>query len=159
MNIGIILHSQTGNTYLVGQKLQEKLKTNGHNVTLLRMKTINNTNPNQNPKDIQLDYMPKVNDYDALVFGGWIQAFNLCPGLSMYLKQLSSLNDKKVTCFLTQRFPYKWMGGRNGLSKMKKILSSKGATVIASGIINWSKKNKLDDQIEELVENISRQYD
>jgi len=157
MNIGIILHSQTGNTYFVGQKLQEKLETNGHNVTLLRIKTINDTNENQ--KDIQLDHMPEVNSYDALVFGGWIQAFNLYPGLSMYLNQISSLNDKKVTCFLTQHFPYKWMGGSNGLSKMKRILSSKGATVIASGIINWSKKNKRADQIEELVENISKQYD
>ncbi len=157
MNIGIILHSQTGNTYSVGQKLQEKLKTNGHNVTILRMKTINHTGPNQ--KDIQLTYMPEVNGFDGLVFGGWIQAFGLCPGLSMYLKQLPVLHDKKVTCFVTQHFPYKWMGGRNGLSKMKNILSAKGTIVIASGIINWSKTNKRDEQIEELTEKISRQYD
>jgi flavodoxin len=125
MNIGIILHSQTGNTFLVGQKLQEELETKGHKVTLLRMKTISDTGKNHNQKDIQLDQMPEANDYDALVFGGWIQAFNLCPGLSMYLNQISSLNDKKVTCFLTQHFPYKWMGGWNGLNKMKKIISSK----------------------------------
>lgn len=157
MKIGIILHSQTGNTYLVGQKLQEKLKANGHDVTLTRIQTKDAANQNQ--KDIQLDCMPEVNDYDALVFGGWIQAFNLYPGLSMYLDQLPSLTDKKVTCFLTQHFRYKWMGGMIGLSKMKKILLSKGATVLASEIINWSDENKRTKQIVELVENISRQYD
>lgn len=30
MNIGIIVHSQTGNTYLVGQKIQEKLIVYGN---------------------------------------------------------------------------------------------------------------------------------
>jgi flavodoxin len=157
MNIGIIVHSQTGNTYLVGQKIQEKLIANGHNVTLIRIQTKNAANQNQ--KDIQLDCMPEVNDYDALVFGGWIQAFNLYPGLSMYLNQLPSLADKKVTCFLTQHFRYKWMGGMIGLSKMKKSLHSKGATVLAAEIVNWSDEKKRAKQIVELVEKISRQYD
>lgn len=157
MKIGIILHSQTGNTYLVGQKLEEKLKTMGHDVTLLRMKTIGN--PEAKDEDIQLDVMPEVIDYDALIFGGWIQAFNLCPGLSKYLKQLSFLKDKKISVFLTQHFPYKWMGGNTGMAKMKKILSSKGAVVSYSGIINWSKKNQRDDQIDKLVEKLSSQFD
>lgn len=156
MNIGIIVHSQTGNTYSVGEKIEEKLRADGHNVSLIRIQTKDAANKNQ--KDIQLDCMPEVKDYDALVFGGWIQAFNLYPGVSMYLNQLPSLSDKKVTCFLTQHFRYKWMGGMNGLSKMEKILSSKGATVLAANIINWSDENKRPKQIGELVENISRQY-
>jgi flavodoxin len=156
MNIGIILHSQTGNTYSVGQKIEEKLRADGHNVTLIRIQTKDGFN--KNDKDIHLDSMPDVDGFDALVFGGWIQAFNLYPGVSMYLNQLPSLSDKKVTCFLTQHFRYKWMGGMNGLSKMEKILSSRGATVLAADIINWSDENKRPKQIEELVENISRQY-
>lgn len=157
MNIGIILHSQTGNTCFVGQKIEEKLKAKGHNVTLIRIQTKDAANKDE--KDIQLDCMPDVDGYDALVFGGWIQAFNLYPGVAMYLNQLPPLNDKKVTCFLTQHFRYKWMGGTIGLSKMKKILVSKGATVLAAEIINWSDENKRPKQIVELVENISRQYD
>lgn len=157
MKIGIILHSQTGNTYSVGQKLEEKLKTKGHDVTLVRMKTIGDTEAKE--QDVQLDVMPEVTDYDALIFGGWILAFNLCPGISKYLKQLSFLNDKKVSVFLTQHFPYKWMGGTVGMFKMKEILSSKGAVISSSGIINWSRKNKRDDQINILVEKLSRQFD
>jgi flavodoxin len=156
MNIGIILHSQTGNTYSVGQKIEEKLKADGHSVKLIRIRTKDAADKNE--KDIRLDCMPEVKDYDALVFGGWIQAFNLYPGVSMYLNQLPSLSDKKVTCFLTQHFRYKWMGGMIGLSKMKKILTSKGAIVLTAEIINWSEENKRVKQIADLVEKISRQY-
>jgi len=115
MKIGIILHSQTGNTYAVGQKLKEKLESKGHQVTLSRMKTMNESMPTQN--NVQLDCMPETSEYDALVFGGWVQAFGLCASMTFYLNQLSSLAQKRTACFLTQFFPYPWMGGRNALSK------------------------------------------
>jgi hypothetical protein len=50
------------------------------------------------------------------------------------------------------------MGGMIGLSKMKKILTSKGAIVLTAEIINWSEENKRVKQIADLVEKISRQY-
>lgn len=155
MRIGVILHSQTGNTFFVGQKIKDKLELYGHNVVLLRMTNIDNDARNV---EIELDQNPEIDSFEALVFGGWIQAFSLCPGMMMYLEQLPSLKDKKVTCFLTQYFPYKWMGGSKGLSKMKKIIASKGTTVLESGIINWSKKNDRFKQINNLAEMISKQY-
>ncbi len=156
MNIGVILHSQSGNTYAVGQKLMDKLVADGHHVTLSRIKTLNDSDKNQ--KMTQLDCLPETSGYDALIFGGWVQAFGLCPGMTMYLGQLASIEDMKTTCFLTQHFPYPWMGGRNAMSKMTRILSSKGANVVASGIINWSRKGNRDNQIDTLVTNLCRQY-
>ena len=38
MNIGIILYSQTGNTYSVSLKLKEKLITAGHSVNIKQLK-------------------------------------------------------------------------------------------------------------------------
>ena len=40
MNIGIILYSETGNTYSVSQKLKEKLVKAGHSVNMERLKVI-----------------------------------------------------------------------------------------------------------------------
>ena len=157
MKIGVILHSQTGNTHEVGQKIKERLESNGHQVTLSRMKTLNASNASQ--KEIQLDCTPETGAYDALIFGGWVQGFALCPGMSLYLNQLSSLATKKTACFITEHFPYPWMGGRSAMSKMTRILTAKGAVVVASGIINWSKKSGHENQIEALVEHISKQYD
>jgi flavodoxin len=40
MKIGIIVHSQTGHTYSVVQKLQEKLLAAGHSVNIERIKSV-----------------------------------------------------------------------------------------------------------------------
>ena len=157
MNIGIIVHSQTGHTLLVGERIQEKLRADGHEVTLIRMQNINGTDGAADPKNIQLDRMPEVDGYDGLIFGAWVQAFNLCPGFSKYIQQLPKIETDQVGCFLTQQFRYKWMGGNLALAKMKKAIAAKDAKVRATGVINWSNK-KRDKQIEDLAATFSRQF-
>lgn len=150
MKIGIIVHSQTGNTLSVGEKIREKLILSGHSVTLHRIQNLNGKDPAATAESIQLDSMPTIDGYDALIFGGWVQAFNLCPGVTKYLNQLENIEAKPVSCFVTHHFPFKWMGGTGSLSKMKKILESKGAKINASDVINWSSK-KRESQIDEVV--------
>ncbi|MFD1032396.1 flavodoxin family protein [Metaplanococcus flavidus] len=111
MNIGIIVHSQTGHTMLVGERIREKLESIGHEVSLIRMKNLDNTDPEHHPKNIKLDHIPEASGYDALIFGAWVQAFNLCSGFHLYLKQIPVFDTKNVSCFLTEHFPYRWMGG------------------------------------------------
>lgn len=157
MKIGIIVHSQSGHTLLVGEKLREKLRSEGHEVTLKRFQNIENSTGSQKSENIRLDHIPETAGYDALIFGAWVQAFNLCPGFHLYLKQIPDFDTNNVSCFLTEQFPYKWMGGSRALSKMKKFLEEKGATINASGVINWGNK-KREQQIDELVARFSRQY-
>lgn len=157
MKIGIIVHSQTGHTLLAGERLREKLQRDGHEVTLMRFQTIGNSNAPQKTKDIQLDHIPRAQGYDALIFGAWVEAFNLCHGFTLYLKQIPDFDTSNVSCFLTQQFRYKWMGGSLAMSKMKRLLTAKGAKVNATGIINWSNK-KREQQIDDLVVRFSSQY-
>lgn len=156
MKIGIILHSQTGHTLQVGERIQEKLLAQGKDVELIRIKTLGDVEKMGHP--ISLDHMPEVDAFDGLILGGWVQAFGLYPGMVMYLGQLPSLKDKHITCFLTQHFPYKWMGGNAALSKMKKTIATKGGVVHASGIVNWSRKKTLETQIETVADLISKSY-
>ena len=44
MNIGMIIHSQTGNTHSVAMKLKEKLSAAGHAVDLERLKVVGGYN-------------------------------------------------------------------------------------------------------------------
>ena len=157
MKIGIIVHSQTGHTLLVGERLREKLQSDGHEVTLKRFQNTETPQGPQKPEDIKLDQIPEANGYDALIFGAWVQAFNLCPGFTSYLKQIPDFDTNNVSCFLTEQFPYKWMGGSLALSKMKKGLTGKGATIKESGVINWGNK-KREKQIDDLVARFSNQY-
>ena len=102
MKIGIIVHSQTNNTYLVAQKLQEKLSEDGNEVEIKRVKMKGGDKSGR--KDIQIENPPEVSDYDALIFGSPVHAFSLAPAMKVYLEQIPSLQDKKIAFLLPRDY-------------------------------------------------------
>lgn len=109
MNIGIILYSETGNTYSVSQKLKEKLVKSGHSANIERLKVIGKIH--SSTKDVKFETLPNIEPYDALVFGSPVQAFSLSSAMTAYLSQLKPLKDKKVAFLVTQYFLFPWLGG------------------------------------------------
>ena len=155
MNIGIILYSETGNTYSVSQKLKEKLVKAEHSVNIERLKVIGKVKPGT--KDIKFETLPDNDSYDALVFGSPVQAFSLSSAMTAYLSQIKSLQDKKAAFLVTQYFPFPWLGGNRAIGEMKKIGESKGATVCGTAVVNWSKPSR-EKQITEMVEKLSKLF-
>ena len=154
MNIGIIVYSQTGNTYSVALKLKEKLATAGYSVNIERVKI---SGRESGAKDFQFKTRPKVKTYDALVFGSPVEAFSLSPVMKSYLTQIASLKSKKVACFVTKHLPFYWTGGNQAVNKMKKICESKGAAVCESGIVIWSSTHR-EKMITDVVEKLSKLF-
>ena len=152
LNIGIIVYSQTGNTYSVALKLKEKLITTGHSANIERLIPTVDVHPGV--KNLQLKTRPKVDTYDALVFGSPVQGFTVSPAMISYLSQIASLKSKKVSCLVTQFFPFPWMGGNRAIARMKKICESKGAVVCGTGIVNWT-GGRRDQKIIEVVDRLS----
>ena len=154
MKIGIIVHSQTGNTYSVAEKLKEKLLEAGHSVNIERIKPVGGEKTNEKDVSrIRIEKLPDVNSYDALVFGAPVQGASVSPVLAAYLTQVASLQNKKVACLVTEFFPYPWMGGTRAINQMKKVCESKGASVCGTGIVNWSsigREKKITDVVEQL---------
>jgi len=155
MNIGIILYSQTGNTYSVSLKLKEKLVTAGHSVNIERLKVVDEVPPGA--KDIKFETLPDTGPYDALVFGSPVQAFSLSSVMAGYLTQIPSLQGKKAAFLVTQFLPFPWMGGNRTVGQMKKICESKGASVCGTEIVNWSKPSR-EKRIAEVVEKLSKLF-
>jgi len=155
MNIGIILYSETGNTYSVSQKLKEKLVKAGHSVNIERLKAIGKVKPGT--KDIKFEMLPDIEPYDALVFGSPVQAFSLSSAMRVYLSQIKSLQDKKAAFLVTQFFPFPWLGGNHTIGQMKKICESKGANICGTAVVNWSKPSR-EKQITEMVEKLSKSF-
>ena len=154
MNIGIIVHSQTGNTFSVAEKLQGKLSELGHTVKLERLQALGEVKPRA--KNIGFQALPEIGSYDALVLGAPVQAFSLSPVMQSYLGQLGLVQGKKVALLLTQHFPYAWMGGNRALGQLRTGCQSKGAVVCGTGIVHWSKAGR-EQQISDVVETLSRQ--
>jgi flavodoxin len=150
MKVGIIVHSNTGNTLSVAKKLKEKLLAKGHWANIEQVTAVNEK-PSPNEK-IQLKTIPDTSNYDALIFGAPVQALSLSPVMNMYLSQLPPLNNKKVICFMTQQFPYRWMGGTRAINQIKKICQAKTGSIEEAGVINWSHKER-ERKIDNVIEN------
>ena len=148
MKIGIVVYSQTGNTLLVAQKLQEELEASGLAASIEQVTIIGSASPGS--KDVQLDNTPQVDPYDAIVFGSPVQAFSLASAMKAYLKQLPSLKGKKIACFVTKQLPFHWTGGTRAVGTMKQICQARGASVIGSDIVVWSKTRR-DENINQCV--------
>lgn len=155
MKIGIIVHSLTGHTYTVAQKLKEQLDKKGHEVSIEKINVVGKEDP-QN-MDFKLDSPPNLSAYDAVCFGGPVRGFSISPILSTYLSQIESLNGKKVACFVTKTLAGNWTGGNRTIKQIKTLCEDKNGTVIATGILVWPKKNT-DFKVNEAAENIANAF-
>lgn len=154
MKIGIIVYSQTENTYSVAQKLQEKLKGAVNEVEIERATPVGDVHPGS--KNIEFENNPDINEYDALIFGAPVHAFSLAPAMRAYLGQISQIQDKKVALFVTKGLRFNWTGGTRAIGQMKKICQSKGGMVYGTGIVVWNKNR--EEKIAELIEEFSRLF-
>lgn len=153
MNIGIIVYSRTGNTLSVGEKIKEALIAKEHSVCLEKISAENETSQAKGP--IRLTSIPYPSPYDALILGGPVAGAQLSPFMKEYLSRLPAIRGKKVACFVTQHFPLKWMGSTRAVKQITRAVEQKGAPVIASGIVQWSSKER-DEQISQVVNNLRR---
>ncbi|AXV37501.1 MAG: flavodoxin [Methanobacterium sp. BRmetb2] len=151
MKIGIIVFSQTENSYSVALKLKDKLVESGHEVEVERVVPVGDVPPRA--KVVEFQNEPEVSGYDAIVFGSPVHAFTLAPAMNAYLEQISSLQDKKIACFVTKGLPFNWTGGNKAIGIMKKICESKGGTVVGTDIVIW--RGDVDKKIEDLIRKFS----
>lgn len=153
MNIGLIIHSFTGHTLSVGEIIKERLIAKGHNAEIIRINAVNE-NPN-NYRNFELANKPDIAKYDFVFLGAMVIGFNLSPVMKAYIKQIEGIKGKKVSCFLTEMFPKKWMGGNRSMKQMTSMLSEKGAEIVDSDIVNWMKKDR-ENIISEIADRLSK---
>lgn len=153
MRIGIIIHSYTGNTLSVGERLKESLIAKGHIVQLERV-IAENEDPNAKEK-VRLKSIPDISNYDYIIIGAPVRGFSLSPAIRVYLSQITEIQRKKVVCFVTQHFPKPWMGGNRAIKQMLGIIEQKGVNVLATGVINWTNKTR-EEQIDGLIDRLCR---
>ena len=156
MHIGLIIYSQTGNTLHIAQRLQAKLNELGHHVSLTHIKSKNDENQFQEPFEMIIQGDPIQTKYDVVVFGAWVQAFNLCFGFRSFLNQLEEISAQQVHAYVTQHFPFPWMGGYQAISTMKKLLIKKSIKVHSTQVFNKMNK-KMDTHVEQWITKIVKE--
>ncbi len=152
MNVGLIIHSQTGNTYSVAERLSEKLCAVGHSATLQRLEPVGEVRPGA--KEVEFKELPDVGRFDAIVFGAPVHAFSLSTAMKAYLQKLPLLTGKRVALLVTQAFPFAWMGGNRAVRQLRRACEAKGAQVCGTGVVNWSRGR--ERRIAEVTDRLGR---
>lgn len=153
MKVGIIVHSLTGNTLSVASKLEAALHSAGHTAAIERVTAVGESP--KLPGGAQLENVPDVSGYDALLFGAPVHGFSLSKTMAAYLSGIPSLQGKKVGAFVTQQLSKAWLGGNRAVRQLKNACDAKGAQVFATGVVNWSNQER-EKQIESVVERLIR---
>ena len=151
MKIGIIVHSFTGNTLAVAREIRNKLTQSGHLAEIEQIKIFGGEEPNNT--QILLENPPEVSKYDALIFGAPVRGFSISPVISSYLKQVSSLDKKRVACFVTKQLNSYWTGGKRAINSMKELCETKDGNIVGTGVIFWRSKTRISE-IELLAEKL-----
>lgn len=154
MKVGVVVYSETGNTLFVAQKIIERLNGSGNQAVLERITTIGKPNP-ADRSEVHYENLPVLEGYDAFVFGSPVQGFQVAPAMAKYIPQIAHLKGKKAVGFVTEQFPFPWMGGNRSLSQLESLLKSGGALPSKAGVVNWS-GGKRQELIQEVVDNAVR---
>jgi flavodoxin len=153
MRVGIIVYSQTGNTFSVGEIMKGKLTAEGHLVNLDRI-TIEGEPP-KSAKKVYFENQPRVDIYKDVIFGAPVQGFRLAMVMDKYLSEVGSLKGKKVHLFVTKGLASKWTGGNGAIKKMRKMCEAKGAEIGETGMVFWKDKYK-DKMMDDLIARIDK---
>lgn len=128
MHVGIIVHSQSGNTALFAKAICDHLRNAGieTSIELLRVSGSIKLRSSQ----VSLRNNPEVHEYDTLLFGCPVWGFAPSPAILSYLNMLDSLKGKKALPFATHGLPFKSFGANQALRKMKACLEILQAEVL-----------------------------
>jgi flavodoxin len=151
VNIGIIVYSQTGHTLSVATRLKERLSAAGHVVTVEQIEAMGPARPRAT--SVKLRTRPRIDAYDALVFGSPVWGGALASPVTSYLEQISSLEGKKVACLVTSAFAAAGWGRNQTIAQMVAVCESKGATVCGSagvGWFSWTRKRRISEAVDAL---------
>lgn len=149
MNIGIIVHSQSGHTLLVANKLHNQLQQAGHSVSLERIAAVNDKITDV--KAIKLKSIPNLNQYDVVILGAPVHGFALSIVMQAFLHQLPDTKNKVVMGYVTQFFPHPSMGGNQAIQQLTTLCHDKNLVVSRTGIVNWLMPRGRKRLIEQVV--------
>lgn len=155
MQIGIIVWSVSGHTFSIAETFSKCLADKGHTISIERIAISRDLMKPEKPWSIT--EVPKTADYDALVFGSYVEAFNLTIVMKKYLVGIEDLAGKKCFVLVTQSLPKAWMGGNRAVNQIKKLVTAKGGVVVDSALVSWGNKAK-ELQIEEACDKIVKSF-
>ncbi|NQT22628.1 MAG: NAD(P)H-dependent oxidoreductase [Candidatus Omnitrophica bacterium] len=136
MRTAVVYYSYSGNTHRVGQLIIGVLKSKGEDGIPVRIRPLKEeVSFIKQCRDAFMRKKPKIyrtmldlKDYDRIILGSPVWAFNAAPAISTYLEECRSIEGKEAICFVTYG---SGAGKDKTLKAMKEKLTERGAKVVA----------------------------
>lgn len=151
MNIGIIVHSQSGCTASVARALDAAFTARGDSCSTKLLRTSGNVAPRS--KSFEIKSAPPVDEYDTIILGAPVWAFCASPVIMKYISGLENVKGKKVLCFVTKGLPFNWTGGTRAIRQMEGGFELTGATLLPGAIITTTATH-IKGKMQRFVDNI-----
>lgn len=147
MRNAIVYYSYTGNTHRIAQIIIGILKSKGEEAIPVRIRPLKEeANFFKQCMDSFFCRKPELyrtllnlKDYDRIILGSPVWAFNPAPPINTYLDKCASLEGRDTICFVTYG---SGAGKRKALKAMKKGLEAKGAKV--AGEVSFQQNENLE---------------
>ena len=138
MKIAIIVHSSTGTTRKFADRIAVKLSADGHDVKVTQLETDVPVTSGSTRKcrEFRITNLPDIKACDVVLFGGPVWGFSASPIIIACIEAFDDLQGKRVLPFVTQGFPFAFMGGNQAKGVMGKRAAGKKATVLRGVVIN-----------------------
>jgi len=154
MKIGIVVFSQTGNTFSVAERLGVKFSEKKIENEVIKLEVSGDPYPGS--KNFKVHNKPDLSIYDAYVFASPVQAFTLAAAMKMYLKDISTIEGKKAAVFATQHLKPVF-GGNRTIKKLTSLINNKGGEVLGSFLIGWKRPDR-DEMIEKGIQELANLF-
>lgn len=127
MKVGIIIHSQSGNTASLAGKIAEAIRNKGHEAEIHLLRPVGVVKPSS--KNIEFRRDPDLSGYDTILLGCPVWAFTASNVMIAYLNKLKMLKNKKVLPFVTHSL-FKFLGANKAIDRMTSLLEMMMADVL-----------------------------
>lgn len=137
MKIAIIVHSKTGTTRKFADRIDCKLREDGHTTKLIQIETdvpITSGSVRRCEK-FAITNLPDITESDTVLLGGPVWGFSASPVIIECMNALGDFKGKKVIPFVTAGFPFKFMGAKQAIALMSRNAAAKNADIMPGAII------------------------
>lgn len=156
MKIDIIIYSQSGHTASLAKEIAGQLRDSGLDCSMELLFPYGIPKPWT--RKIQFRKMPDITEYDVVLLGAPVWAFNVSSVMRTYIGQITTpMKGKKVLPFVTHGLPLAF-GPRRALATMRNELEFIQADILDSASLWYPffgmKKEKLREAARNIIAKI-----
>jgi len=135
MRIGVMVHSQSGNTARLALAVTHSLREKGHDVSVELLRPIGKVRLMS--KQIEFRSLPDTASYDVVLIGGPMWSYNASPVVSSAIRHLRGLEKKRMLFFLTSFLPNSISGSSRSHACVGKLFADAGAIPLEGYSLSW----------------------